>query len=110
MEGSRVSHLAAADWGEAVASAALPRGSPSLLLYKGREVGDLMSGDADCDGEEETAGFDVVDRSSIVPVPSAWVSTGRSGNFGKEGAGGRCAVAAEEFVRIGQIGSLIGAT
>lgn len=85
MEGSRVSHLAA-DWGEAAASVALPRWSPSLLLYKGREVGDLMSGFADCDGEEETDGFEVVERSSIVPVLSV-LSTGSQWKLWERGFG-----------------------
>jgi hypothetical protein len=61
-----VSHLGVG--GEAVASGALGRWSPSLLLYRGRAVGDLMSGVVDCDGNA-TTGLEVVDRSSIVPVP-----------------------------------------
>lgn len=60
-----VSHLA--DGGEAVASGARGRWSPSLLLYRGRAEGDLMSGVVDCDGDA-TVGFEAVDRSSIVPV------------------------------------------
>ncbi len=59
-----VSHLAV--WGGADASGALVRWSPSLLLYKGREVGDLMSDVVDCGGEG-MAGFEVDDRSSIFP-------------------------------------------
>jgi hypothetical protein len=61
-----VSHLGVG--GEAVASGALGRWSPSLLLYRGRAVDDLMSGVVDFDGDA-TTGFAVVDRSSIVPVP-----------------------------------------
>lgn len=68
MHGKGLVSYLAADWGEVVASVALPRWSPSLLLYKGREVGDLMSGVPDCDGEEGIEGFDAVSRSSIVPV------------------------------------------
>jgi hypothetical protein len=61
-----VSHLGVG--GEAVASGALDRWSPSLLLYRGRAVGDLISGVVGCDGDA-TRGLEVVDRSSIVPVP-----------------------------------------
>jgi hypothetical protein len=53
---------------EAVASDGRPLWSPSLLLYVGREVGDLMLGAVDCDGEEEVEGFVVDDRSSMLPV------------------------------------------
>ena len=97
-----MSHLAV--WGEAVASGALGRWSPSLLLYRGREVGDLMSVVVFVEGDG-MVGFEVDDRSSmVVPVCVASETLGHSscGNFGKEGAGGRCAGAAEkEFVRIG---------
>ena len=80
-----MSHLAvgfAADTSDGLA-----RGSPSLLLYVGRVVGDLMSG-VDWNGEE-VVGFEVDDRSSMLPTRCP-VSAGCTfGNFGGvEGAGG----------------------
>lgn len=69
-----VSHLAG--WGGADASGALVRWSLSLLLYKGREVGDLMSDAEDC-VVEGMVGLEVDDRSSIFPISCALpVSTG----------------------------------
>jgi hypothetical protein len=82
-----VSHLA--DWGEADASGAFARWSPSLLLYSGREAGDLMSGVVDCDGDA-TAGFVAVDRSSIVLCSAgehSAVQLSRLQTLGKEGCG-----------------------
>ena len=79
-----------------------------------------VEGDGDGDA---TGGLEAVDRSSIIPV-SCPVSCARpvgsksvplsrlsrlSQTLGKEGAGGRCAGAAEgEFVRIGRFRPLIG--
>ena len=63
-------------------SDALPFWSPSLLLYRGRDVGDLRSVVAD---EEAAAGFDVDDRSSIVTrCRCASVAPYPEGNRGNE--------------------------
>ncbi len=80
-----VSHLAVGF--EAAASDGRPLWSPSLLLYVGREVGDLMLGVLDWDGEEEVVGFAVDDRSSMLPVEFP-VSAGRTfGNLRGRGCG-----------------------
>lgn len=57
-----MSHLAVG----AAAAAAAALGSPSLLLYVGRGVLDLMSAAAEEDGEGE-AGLEVDDRPSMLP-------------------------------------------
>lgn len=59
-----VSHLAVGAAAAAAAAAAL--GSPSLLLYVGRGVLDLMSVAEEEDGEGE-AGLEVDDRPSMLP-------------------------------------------
>ena len=116
-----VSHLAVVG-GEAVASGARGRWSPSLVLYSGREeVVGLVSAAVEGDGDA-TGGLEAVDRSSIVPVSCVLCSA--SGQqvgaavqipdfprlWGKRvRAGDGCAGAAEgEFVRIGRIRPLIG--
>lgn len=60
-----MSHLAVFGF-EAAASDDLVLASPSLLLYKGLEVGDLMSELEDV--WEGMADFEVEDRSSILSV------------------------------------------
>lgn len=60
-----VSHLAVVF--EEATSDTLDFWSLSLLLYVGRVVGDLMSGVVDWDGEE-VVGFEVDDRSSMLPT------------------------------------------
>lgn len=62
---SVVSHLVAGL--ELLFSDGRPFWSPSVLLYKGRDEGDLMSGVEDWDGEE-TAGFEVDGRWSSMLV------------------------------------------
>jgi hypothetical protein len=52
---------------EEATSDALDFWSLSLLLYVGRVVGDLMSGVAGWD-EDEVVGFEVDDRSSMLPT------------------------------------------
>ena len=67
-KGPRVSHLA--EEFAAVGSLDLTLWSPSLLLYKGLVVGDLMMSDVvvmDGDWEGMVVDFEVEDRSSILP-------------------------------------------
>jgi len=67
-KGPCVSHLA--EEFAAVGSLDLTLWSPSLLLYKGLVVGDLMMSDVvvmDGDWEGMVVDFEVEDRSSILP-------------------------------------------